>query len=105
MATSILNNKVPDRWQPNGKPLASYVNDVCACSEWFSNWWRVGQAPTTYWLGAFFHTRAFLAGVKLKHARAHHMDVGDITFDFEVMKDLEWVSSRANDRESIDFLS
>lgn len=89
IATSILNNKVPDRWQPNGKPLGSYVRDICACFEWFSNWRRASQAPTTYWLGAFFHARAFLAAVKLNYARAQHLDVGDITFDFEVMKEQE----------------
>lgn len=89
IATAILNNKVPERWHLNGKPLASYVKDFRACFEWLSNWWRASQAPSTYWLGAFFQPRAFLAAVKLEYARAQHMDVGHITFDFEVMKEQE----------------
>lgn len=82
---SFLNHNVPDRWHSNGKPIASYVNDFCACFEWFSNWWRANEAPTTYWLGAFFHTRAFLTTVKLNYARAQHMDANNITFDFNLM--------------------
>lgn len=99
IAMSILNNKVPDRWLSSGdQPLASYVNDFCACFEWFAKWWRAAQAPTTYWLGAFFHTRAFLAAVKLNYARTQRMDVASITFDFSVMEEHEWVSSRSIDR-------
>lgn len=91
---SILSNKVPARWQtncyyPSSKPIASYVNDFCACFEWFSNWWHANRPPPTYWLGAFFHTRAFLADVKLNFARAQQMCVENVTFDFIVMEEQE----------------
>lgn len=94
IAVSILNNKVPDRWQFNdGRSLASYVHNFCSCFEWFSKWWYATQAPKTYWLGAFLHTRAFLAAIKLNYARAQHIDVASITFDFSVMEEQKCFSS------------
>lgn len=83
----ILNNRVPNRWQPSGKPLASHVKDFCVCFEWFSDWWRANQPPLTYWLGAFFHTRALLIAVKLNYAREQHVSIDTVTFDFRVTED------------------
>lgn len=86
IAMSVLNNKAPDRWHSsNGEPIASFVTHFCACFEWVSMWWKSIEPPATYWLGAFLHTRAFLAAIKLIYARAQHVDVASITFDFCVM--------------------
>lgn len=90
IAMSVLNNKVPDGWHSsNDEPIASFVTNFCACFKWFSMWWQAIEPPDTYWLGAFFHARAFLATIKMNYARAQHVDVASITFDFSVMRKQE----------------
>lgn len=88
MANSMFNGAVPAKWlsvsYPSMKPLASYVNDLCARCEMLSRWIENGQ-PVAFWLSGFFFTHAFLTGVLQNYARKHGVPIDTISFDFEFL--------------------
>eukprot|EP00434_Breviolum_minutum_P012043 symbB.v1.2.010619.t1/scaffold696.1/size260109/12 len=65
VANGILLNKQPAFWQKNSypslKPMSSYVADLVARMNFFTDWMDNGH-PANYWLSGFFFTQSFLTG-------------------------------------------
>ncbi|CAE7939948.1 DNAH7, partial [Symbiodinium necroappetens] len=65
VANGILLNKQPEFWKkvsyPSLKPMSSYVADLVARMNFFTDWMDNGH-PANYWLSGFFFTQSFLTG-------------------------------------------
>jgi len=92
MADALFDGQVPDMWAavayPSLKPLGAWVIDLLARLSMFSDWLRKGP-PGAFWISGFFFTQSFLTGILQNYARSHHLPIDDITFDFQVMDDIE----------------
>ncbi|CAJ1411101.1 unnamed protein product [Effrenium voratum] len=89
VASGILLNKQPAFWQKNSypslKPMSSYVADLVARMNFFTNWMDNGH-PDTYWLSGFFFTQSFLTGQLQNFARKQKLPIDTLIWTFHILK-------------------
>lgn len=96
MADSLFNGFVPALWStvayPSLKPLGSWTDDLLDRLSMFASWLANGP-PAVFWLPGFFFTQSFLTGTLQNYARRHKIAIDELTWQFEVMKDMGTVPS------------
>eukprot|EP00913_Durusdinium_trenchii_P035956 g33641.t1 len=89
VANGILLNKQPAFWQKNSypslKPMSSYVADLVARMNFFTDWMENGH-PANYWLSGFFFTQSFLTGQLQNFARKKKFPIDTLIWTFHFLK-------------------
>ncbi|CAE7657906.1 Dnah3, partial [Symbiodinium pilosum] len=89
VANGILLNKQPDFWKkvsyPSLKPMSSYVADLVARMNFFTDWMDNGH-PANYWLSGFFFTQSFLTGQLQNFARKNNLPIDTLIWTFDILK-------------------
>jgi dynein heavy chain len=92
MSQSLYNNQVPGGWAkaayPSLKPLAAWTADLILRIEFIQGWIDRG-IPNCYWISGFFFPQAFLTGTLQNYARKNIISIDTISFEFEVMQNLD----------------
>lgn len=95
-STSLMLSRIPSNWMgvsyPSLKNLPDYIADFLKRIDFLQKWFEEGK-PKSYWVSGFFFTQAFLTGVKQNYARKYTIPIDKLTYDFEVMKDENFVSA------------
>ncbi|KAK7201712.1 dynein heavy chain [Novymonas esmeraldas] len=85
---ALYNNQVPGLWAdkayPSLKTLGAWVDDLARRLAMVQDWYDRGH-PNTYWISGFFFPQAFLTGILQNYARAMHISIDTISYDFEWM--------------------
>lgn len=88
MSTSIFNNAVPAVWAakayPSLKPLAAWVIDLNARTDFLNKWVEEG-IPAVFWISGFYFPQAFLTGTLQNYARKYVISIDTIGFSFQVL--------------------
>jgi dynein heavy chain, axonemal len=86
---SLYNNQVPAMWAdrayPSLKSLGAWVDDLVRRLAMIQDWYDNGH-PNTYWISGFFFPQAFLTGILQNYARAMHISIDTISYDFDWMR-------------------
>lgn len=89
VANGILLNKQPEFWKkvsyPSLKPMSSYVADLVARMNFFTDWMDNGH-PANYWLSGFFFTQSFLTGQLQNFARKNNLPIDTLIWTFDILK-------------------
>eukprot|EP00928_Gymnodinium_smaydae_P023850 TRINITY_DN19515_c0_g4_i1.p1 TRINITY_DN19515_c0_g4~~TRINITY_DN19515_c0_g4_i1.p1 ORF type:complete len:4480 (+),score=830.82 TRINITY_DN19515_c0_g4_i1:968-13441(+) len=88
----LAASRLPEAWRwayPSQLPLASWALDLRKRAEFLWSWQHhaasdAGYVPRCVWLGGCFSPRAFLAGVRQRHARASGEKLDGVEFSFGV---------------------
>lgn len=118
LATSMLIGKVPEYWAkrsyPSLKPLGSYVADLLQRLKFLQDWMDKGKPPI-FWLSGFYFTQvriffsaarsatmslyiqAFLTSTLQNYARKYVIPIDKLSFEFQVMKNVDDSSSIPED--------
>ncbi|CAM43859.2 putative dynein heavy chain [Leishmania braziliensis MHOM/BR/75/M2904] len=85
---ALYNNQVPALWSekayPSLKSLGAWVDDLARRLAMVQDWYLHGH-PNMYWISGFFFPQAFLTSILQNHARAMHISIDTISYDFEWM--------------------
>jgi len=85
---AMFDSKVPALWMkksyPSLKPLGAYVEDLRRRIKMLSDWYEHGPPPI-FWLPGFYFPQAFLTGVQQNYARAQHLEIDKLDWQFEVI--------------------
>nr|CAI5854264.1 unnamed protein product [Callosobruchus analis] len=88
MSLSLFSNLVPAMWAskayPSLKPLAAWVSDLKARTQ-FLNTWVAEGIPAVFWISGFYFPQAFLTGTLQNFARKHVVSIDSINFSFKVL--------------------
>jgi dynein heavy chain len=84
----LYDNKLPDQIKKISylcnKPLASWVDDLCARLKFLYDWVENGT-PKMFWMGAFFYTESFLTGVLQNYSRKMKIPIDKLSFNFRAI--------------------
>ncbi|VEN36858.1 unnamed protein product [Callosobruchus maculatus] len=88
MSSSLFSNLVPAVWAskayPSLKPLAAWVSDLKARTQFLDTWVAEG-IPAVFWISGFYFPQAFLTGTLQNFARKHVVSIDSINFSFKVL--------------------
>jgi len=88
MATSLINNQVPELWSrvgyPSLKPLGAWVQDLIERVKFIDNWIEQG-VPNVMWISGFFFPQGFLTGALQNYARKKHKPIDTINFGSQIL--------------------
>merc|ERR1712050_793038 len=88
VATGMLRNTRQAYWMkvsyPSLKPLSSYMADLQARLEFFTEWMEHDK-PSTYWLSGFYFTQSFLTGQLQNYARLFKLEIDTLIWNLKVL--------------------
>jgi len=83
----LYMNVVPDGWASvsflSMKPLTAWMNDLNARINFMQSWVDKDN-PISFWISGLFFPQAFLTATLQNFARANHIAIDRLTFDFVV---------------------